>query len=160
MNAPLAPLAARYLFNHRMLAVVVADFKPEDWRFAPERGGNSPHWLLGHVVASRRGFLRAIGEPLEKEAWEKSFDRGAKPGDTTGWPEPEALKKEFESLGVRLARSLRGMDAAEAAKPFPVAMPDGSKDREGALHFGYFHETYHLGQLGYLRRLRGLPGFI
>jgi uncharacterized damage-inducible protein DinB len=38
-------------------------------------------------------------------------------------------------------------------------MPDGSDTVAGVLHFLYFHETYHLGQLGLLRRMNGLDPF-
>ena len=36
--------------------------------------------------------------------------------------------------------------------------PDGSATVAGALGFLAWHESYHLGQLGLLRRLAGKPG--
>ena len=46
-----------------------------------------------------------------------------------------------------------------AAEPAAQPMPDGSDTVAGVLHFLHFHETYHLGQLGLLRRMNGLDPF-
>jgi len=160
MTAPLANLGRRFLFHHRLLDMVVASFGPDDWAFRPPSGGNSAHWLLGHVTATRRAMLRSVGETLPRAPWEARFAMGSKRGDDAGSPAPAELKAEFEELGGRLAKRLASMTAEEAAKPAPQAAPDGSRDADGALHFYHFHEAYHLGQIGYLRRMRGLPGFL
>jgi hypothetical protein len=38
--------------------------------------------------------------------------------------------------------------------------PWGTKDLSGGMHFLHFHESYHLGQIGLIRRMAGRPGLI
>ena len=46
------------------------------------------------------------------------------------------------------------MKAADFRRKFP----DGSATIAGGTHFLYLHETYHLGQLGLIRRQSGKSG--
>ena len=59
-------------------------------------------------------------------------------------------------------RSMAGrweqLAAADAAKPLGRTLPDGSDTVAGGLRFLAWHEAYHLGQLGFLRRMAGRPG--
>ena len=66
----------------------------------------------------------------------------------------------FHSAGDRMTEHFGAMTEEATAAPSPRDFPDGSKTLGDALHFMYFHETYHLGQIGYIRRMEGLPGFI
>lgn len=160
MPSPLVPLAGQFLFSHALLGMVTSNFGPGDWAWKHEKGGNSAHWLLGHVTTTRRGILRRIGVPVAEAPWETQFTMGGKPGNNAEYPSPETLVADFQQSGRLLSDKLGAMTAEEADAPWANAMPDGSKTLGGALRFFHFHETYHLGQVGLIRRQRGLPGFI
>lgn len=157
----LAALAPRVRFNEMLLAGVAKDLGADAWSFVPPGGGNTAHWILGHVVTSRRFMLRAGGHELALQPWEEHFGRGAEPGaDTSGYPSPEELIATFKADGDAISEHFPSMtqDQADAAAPRP--MPDGSDTVEGVLHFLYFHEIYHLGQIGLIRRMNGLERFV
>ena len=154
-------LGDRFFFNRQTLMRIVEVFEPDDWAKRPvAAGGNDAHWILGHLVLSRRYLLRKLGEELPKDPWEEGFNMGAKPAGTEGYPPPGALLEDFHALGKRLSERLGAMTPEEAREPWGSSFPDGSDTLAGGALFLHFHETYHLGQLGLIRRLLGKPGFV
>jgi len=160
MTGPLAALGARFAFNDRLFSMVTEGFGASDWRHRPEGGGNSAVWVAGHVAAYRRTLLRKLGDEIPDEPWEKDFATGVPCKDASAYPPAERLAKDFLASGPRLAERLCAMAAAEADAPWGHAFPDGSTTVAGGAGFLQLHETYHLGQLGYIRRTRGKKGFV
>jgi uncharacterized damage-inducible protein DinB len=155
-------LARRLRFNEKLLAVETAGFTPEDWHLRPSaQGGNDAHWILGHVTQGRRMLARILGAAIETAPWEHGFGMNAKPDGThAGYPDPAELARDFSASGERLEALLGDLTSERADSTWRGRpMPDGSQTLGDVLHFLYFHETYHLGQIGLLRRLAGKPGF-
>jgi len=159
MSPNLADLGRRFRFNENLLGLVTQHLVEDDWKTRPPGGGNTPHWILGHVTATRRFLLRTIGTDVEELPWEGLFSMRVKPASTDTYPAPSELLASFKESGERLERSLAGLSAEDAAQPWGGELPDGSKDRAGAAGFLYMHEVYHLGQIGLLNRICGHPGF-
>jgi uncharacterized damage-inducible protein DinB len=57
-----------------------------------------------------------------------------------------------------MATQWESLTPEQLVKPLGRTLPDGSDTTEGALRFLAWHEAYHFGQLGMLRRLAGKPG--
>lgn len=159
MTQPLEALGKRIRFNNHLLTLATEGFGESHWSFRPETGGSSALWILGHLASSRRVMRRLAGDAVEESDWEKFFRRGTRPEDAT-YPPTDEFVQEFFSSGEALAGHLATLPEDVASGASPIEFPDGSKTVEEALHFLYFHETYHLGQVGLLRRLAGLDGFI
>jgi uncharacterized damage-inducible protein DinB len=159
MAGPLADLARQFRFNDRFLGMLVEGYGETDWTFRPEGGGNGPDWIVGHLTATRRSLLRKLGETLATEAWETRYDMGVEPDATDDGPTPDELAAAFVELGEVLAGKLEALTPADAAREWENPFPDGATTLDGALRFLFFHETYHLGQLGLLRRMLGRPRF-
>ena len=156
----LAALAPRLRFNETLLKSVIKGMDAPAWGLVPPGGGNTPHWILGHLAASRRFMLRTAGHELATDPWEALFGRGAEPGAATApFPPVEDLLADVHASGEIVGELFPAMADEAAAAPAPQPMPDGSDTVAGVLHFLYFHETYHLGQLGLLRRMNGLDPF-
>ena len=162
MTAVLQDLTKRFQFNSKFVGMLGEGFEPEHWSRKPsDDGGNSAHWILGHLVVSRRYIVRTLGGDAPDSDWEKEFGRGAQPEDTGGFPAPAELSAQLEQTDAELGRLLPEISEERAASnwsPQGGAFPDGSKSVLGALQFLHFHESYHLGQLGLIRRMCGLPG--
>jgi uncharacterized damage-inducible protein DinB len=161
MSTPFADLARRLRFNEKLLAVATEGFTPADWSHRPSpEGGNTAHWILGHVTQSRRMMARMLGAEIESAPWEHGFGMNSKPEDTTDYPAPEELARDHAASGARLEELLGALTPERAAAPTKGRpMPDGSRTLGDVLHFLHFHETYHLGQIGLVRRIVGKPGF-
>jgi uncharacterized damage-inducible protein DinB len=161
MTDALAALARRFRFNEQLLAVETSGFEPEDWARRPgEQGGNTAHWILGHVTQSRRMIARRLGAELHQESWERLVGLKSKPEGRQDYPAVERLLADLRASGEFLERRCAELGESEARAEWgPRAFPDGSRTLEDGLHFLYFHETYHLGQIGLIRRICGKPGF-
>jgi len=157
MHNELTPLIPRFRFNGRLLLAETQGFTPSDWAWRPDAGGNPAHWLLGHVAHYRRVIRRKLGASLAEAAWEPRYARGSSASDAlTG--APGELLDDFMASGTAIERAIEDAGPEALARPFGSRVPDGAETLSGGVSFLYFHETYHLGQLGYLRRLLGKPG--
>jgi hypothetical protein len=153
---PLAPLAQRFAFNETFLDRLTADFEDRDWLHR-EGAANHAQWVLGHLAATRRWALREMGKGLEEEPWERHFGMGGKATPQSDDIPPAMLRESFVKNGDALRRHLLAQNEKQAEAPFR-SFPDGSSTLSGGAHFLHFHESYHLGQLGLIRRLLGKPG--
>jgi len=110
---------------------------------------NTIHWLLGHLIATRQSLLDLLGAPRHWSA-DECADFGAK-----GWEELTAAWAESqERLAQAIREFTRWMDVV------PTESPDHGEDYGKQVGFFLLHESYHLGQIGALRRAHGLPGQI
>ncbi|MBD3163139.1 MAG: DinB family protein [Candidatus Eisenbacteria bacterium] len=128
---------------------------------APPGGGNCLNWIAGHILASRNGVLRGLGaEPVWEERESKRYGRGAAP--ITSAQEAVPLSKIlplYEVAQDRIRTGLRSFDPDRLADPAPFS-PIGRDDETiGSLIASFaFHEAYHTGQTGSVRRALGKPG--
>ncbi len=123
----------------------------------PQPGGNCMNWVIGHIVSSREGMLKLLGEPpvLQPEAAAR-YERGTAPITSEGDGLP--LSKLLVALATSQERLLRGIADATEEK-WNEAVPNFGTARQ-AVHFLHFHESYHAGQIALLRRMAGKKGAI
>ena len=82
--------------------------------------------------------------------------------DTIDKPLPTLVEigKEFDQITPRLVRSLAMLDEKKLltapSSPFPTA----EKTTLAAIAFLLQHESYHIGQASYIRRLLGKTGLV
>jgi hypothetical protein len=159
MDRPYADLAGLYRFHGRMLARLVSDLSEAEWRH--RSAANPALWVLAHLVASKRGLLRALcsgGAAAPAEAWEALAGRGGSPDAEL--PAAAVLLTAWHDANAELCARLELMGLEEGGRPAPRTMPDGGTTLIAMARFLQFHEAYHLGQLGLLRRLAGKPGAV
>ena len=133
----------------------------EDSLLHPQPAGNSANWVLGHILASRGGLLKNLGDqPLLDDAAIQQYRRGSD-GNV---PNPLPLDDLLAALDRSQPKIIAGMKripdtTLEAKSPFnSPAGPDATY--ADALAAMVFHESYHAGQLGLLRRVCGKKGAI
>jgi hypothetical protein len=157
MIPELAATAHAFAVGDRFLDGLVGDFVEADWR-ATDPVGHDPRWVMGHLAATRRRLLALVGLDPGAEPWEAFFGRGTKPSDVPADVDPRVLVQAFHTAHQTLAGRLEAMTAADLARPLGRTLPDGTDTVGGAVCFLAWHEAYHLGQLGLLRRLAGKAG--
>lgn len=135
-------LQANYAVLHRALDGVSHE---ESLRELPGTGNNM-HWILGHILVSRNGMCRLLDQPeICDPSFQKFFARGT---------------RSAEPVSVQLDEM---MNIYRDSQPYLTEMVlafDASRDpkRNSELAFLCFHEAYHIGQLGLLRRALGKKG--
>ena len=124
--------------------------------FQPEPLGNCANWILGHIIANRNTIMKLVGEnPIWNGEESHPYRRGSEPltDDTSAIPLDRMLT-DLRASQEKLSSILTKM----SAKQLEAIVEDVTLyDYLGALQF---HEAYHAGQLGILRRLIGKPGAI
>jgi len=120
----------------------------------PTPGGNCLNWVLGHIVLHRNPMLKLLGEePVWTEEEAEPYARGSEPlVHASKAHTVDKLLADAEASHARLDAALdRATDDVLAR---PVA--EGKDTSVGTSLIGLqFHEAYHAGQLGILRRLAG-----
>lgn len=125
----------------------------------PQNGGNPANWILGHIVATRDRVLPHLGETPVLGEYQQLYRRGSHPG-AEALPFGDlltALDVSQERMMAGLARLSDEQLAAQA--PFT---PGGGEPGTFAslLATIAFHEAYHGGQLGIVRRMLGKEGAV
>lgn len=129
----------------------------------PEPAGNCANWVLGHLMTVYSKVLPMFGEqPVIGMDRLARYDRGSQPMVDAD----EAIP--FDELVTAWAETCNRVDAGLARLPDqaltqPVAdSPTGNPNEtvNSLLFTVMFHQAYHAGQLGVLRRLVGKEGAI
>jgi uncharacterized damage-inducible protein DinB len=155
------PVVAQFGMCHRTIHRNLEGVSHDESLRRPDAGGNSANWVLGHLVASRNGLLkRFTGQALLDDAVTAPYARGSKGEIGQGVPIEELLATLDRSQPLLVDR-LRKFSEEELAAKAPFGSPAGPDASLGdALAAMAFHEAYHVGQLGVLRRLAGKTGAI
>jgi hypothetical protein len=150
-----ATLTHMFNFNQRALKINLDGITHEDSVRLPSPAGNSINWIVGHLVANRQAVLELAGEPtIWSDADSAPYDRGSKPLAPEDARPMAALVADFDRTQEAIARGLARLGPTE------LAAPKGNSTVAAQLIFLHFHEAYHIGQTGIVRRLIGKPGAI
>jgi uncharacterized damage-inducible protein DinB len=153
-----ALLAYQFSFSQRALGTNLDGISDEESRVRPATGGNSINWVVGHIVASRQGVLSLLGQ---ERTWSREQSEGYARGSSGDVPEGSLLP--LARLLADLNTTTQIITAALNALPDQaIAAPSTNPEQTlgQRLAFLAFHESYHVGQIGLLRRLSGKPGAI
>lgn len=151
-------LLIQYGFSRYVLKKNTAGLSHEESIIAPREGGNCVNWILGHIIASRNSLLEVLGEgQIWSEEISARYARGSSPivGAAEAMPWSRLLT-DFEISQDRLVSGFKRLDPQRLVD----ASQSGAADSEiktlgDSLAIHSFHESYHLGQLGILRRVLG-----
>ncbi|MFH1686447.1 MAG: DinB family protein [bacterium] len=155
MDSRLDPIAQLYTVNNGLFAAATKDLGQEQIRarFGQDKG-NSLLWVAGHVVESRYVLGRLIG--LE-DHWEHGelFARGAKVQDEAVYPEFDVIEAAFGGRSKQLPKRFEELASTQLEAELTIPFPVDKKDVLHSIAFLALHESYHTGQMVYIRRLLG-----
>jgi len=126
-------------------------------------GGNSINWVLGHMLNTRGALLELLGgEALTGERHQSLYGRHSQnvgPGDDC--ESLEALRETWKATQTALLEKLAAADDALLATMVPGLFEPESQEATGVqLASLVFHEAYHAGQIGVIRRNVGMEAAI
>jgi len=150
-------LAGAFARNWSIIKSQTNGLTHTDTLLQPPFRGNCMNWVLGHILDTRNGVLKVLGEsPVVSETERvRPYGHGSEPvcGDGEGVLKLEQLLEKFESSQRAIEAGLKRISPEELARE--------TRDHRGPvtaaqrLFFLYFHETYHVGQAELLRQLAG-----
>jgi hypothetical protein len=129
----------------------------------PQPAGNCFNWVLGHLVAIYNNALPLVGQqPVMDRAELAVYDRGAPPlTDPAQALEVERLLALWDETCARFQAGLGTLTPEVLDAPAPFS-PTGNPDEtvRSLVATILFHQAYHAGQLGVLRRISGHDGAV
>lgn len=146
--------------NASLMARAVDGLSAEELLRQPGEHGNPMLWILAHAVTTRSGLLKMFGAAWDAPAWTRAFTRGsARPASDAYPPVAQVLATLTASTGA-LNAALETMTEAQWNAPSAQKFPVADRTLRGDLAFFVFHETYHVGQMAYVRRWLGHSGLV
>jgi len=153
MDALIRPIIALHGVSNSLLATGIGDLTDQDAR-ARSRGGAGPSiaWTIGHLCHYKVKVLELLGQPREN-AFAAQFDH-TPASDGSDYPSLADLAASFSALNGDLCTALASsVDRLDA--PMPGAGPHDEKRILDTVLFLTWHEAYHIGAIGAIRREQG-----
>lgn len=168
-TAATATLSEVEVFRHQarmtrsVLRANVEGVTQEESLIQPSPGGNCLNWVVGHLACIYDKVLPMLGQErvMDEEAL-KRYDRGAPPiKDAAEALELRDLIAAFEKATERVDAGLAGLSPEALDQKVPDS-PSGNPNEtvRSLLSTIAFHQAYHAGQTGVLRRIAGKEGAI
>ena len=129
----------------------------------PDPAGNCANWVLGHLVAIYDQVLPLLGEePVLPENVRSRYARGSKGLRDGAQPlEIAELHALWDESSRRVDAGLAALDPDALGRPAPFSPGGDPNETIGTLLMTIaWHQAYHVGQTGLLRRLAGKTGAI
>jgi DinB superfamily len=126
-------------------------------------GGNCLNWVFGHAIAARNMVLMlAGGGPAMTGEKLAIYQRGSSPSDPSEYLDLATLRGFFDDSQRQLIPALVAISDETLEEPVPETYrrPPLTGSIGDALIRLHYHEGYHNGQIGLLRRIAGKEGVI
>ena len=135
----------------------------EESLIQPRPDGNCLNWVLGHLVCIYGRALALFGQPPETLGGALDrYDRGSPPlTDPAEAIDLNELLAAWDTVTERWDAGLAAFPAGTLDQPAPFS-PSGNPDEttRSLISTVAFHQAYHAGQTGILRRVAGKEGAI
>jgi len=156
-------LAVQFHFTHLVFKRNLQGVSHEESVAFPHPGGNCLNWVAGHITTTRDNLLGILGEaPVWTSESKASYARGSAPWTNGESAERlETILEKFDESQKRLVGKINSLDETLLFAPVPQDKNAFGVDNMGELIATFaFHESYHVGQSGILRRFLGKDGAI
>ena len=157
MNPSVSILAQQYQLNHALVSAAVKDLPEKHIAERINDIGNSMKWLTGHLATSRYVLMKLLGID-EGCPLGDLFARGAEVKPDNECPSLDEILKVWNDVTGKLDARLEKITDEALATESPIQFPIADNTVLGGIAFLSLHETYHVGQLAYIRRLHGGDG--
>jgi len=147
------PIALLFKINNSLVHKALEGLSDDQAWQQLEGKGNPIAWMVGHITETRSQMLGLLGAPWDA-GWGGRFKRGSDLYDRFAYPTRVEIEARFTETHEAMRAAFATLTADELAARAPVSFA-GAKSLADLLAFFAFHEAYHLGQVGYIRKQLG-----
>ena len=156
MDARVTPLATILDLNTDLLLNAIEGLSETEAQHRLAAGGNSVAFLAAHVTDSRHFLASRLGRPLANPlalylADAKSID------EIRSWATLDQVRAAWVSISAHLQTVLESLTSEELERSGEHRFPIPDTTPLGLIAFLTQHDSYHIGQIGFLRRQLGKP---
>lgn len=154
---PRAEYIQKILDLNQRLVLRCLDGVSDEHFQAPRDGGNSMQWIFGHLTGSRVVMARMLGQEIAFP-YREEFRRGAVRGAPEALPDAAEMQARWNEACVAVSAGLAAASGEVLGRAVPAEGPPSADGTVlGCIAFMTMHDSYHLGQLGWLRKACGYP---
>lgn len=153
MDTLARPIVALYGLSNGILATSVKDLSNQDAKMRTRNdAGPSIAWTIGHLCHHKVETLALLG-PTRDNPFSDQFSSAAA-SDGSNYPTLAELLASFSSLNGEVCAALTS-SADRLESPMPGTGPHDEKKVLDAVLFHAWHEAYHIGSIGSIRKELG-----
>ena len=108
-------------------------------------------WIATHTVWARYNMLIFLGRPA-KNPFDGKFENFKVYDPADNYPTLETVKKEWANASSLLKEALQSVTEEYLAADSPLKSPIGDFTNGGTIAFLAQHESYDIGQMGFLKK--------
>jgi uncharacterized damage-inducible protein DinB len=157
MNPRVAPLADLYNLNTKLVSKTLKDLSDDVAHKRVNDTGTTLHWIIGHIANGRHYVAGLFNAGTEFENSEL-FNGGDPMKEPSEYPPIAEIKQIFESVSEKFIKRLEELTDDDINKKLKEKLPVDDDTMLAAISFFSLHESYHVGQLSYIRKQLGLEG--
>lgn len=140
-----------FVLNQRLFNNALVGITEEQSTERISENNNTVNWIAAHTVWARYMMLMLLGKPTEnpyKDLFEnfKPYDEKIK------YPTLEEIKNQWALVSELLKEALANVTEEQLASDSPLKSPIGEYSIAGTMAFLAQHESYDIGQLGFLKK--------
>lgn len=159
MDARVIPLHANFQLNTRLVLNCLDEVPDDMAQTRPGPGVNSIAFIALHLHDARHYLARYL-EVAEPDPFQQITAASSGIEDIDIYPSLGEMRTAWMEISLALEQHFTHLTAEMIDQPSPEDAPDfpvQDKSVLGGIAFLLLHEAYHIGQMGLLRKLHGLP---
>lgn len=154
MSTDLQTLANQFKFNNGIYEKTVGGIPPEQWLIQPTQESNHLLWVVAHAAVTRALGVRLLGGEWSAP-WQNLFTRGRQRVDNGHYPSVAEVQQAWQEISGKLLSALPTASPELMGRPVEKGKPSIDGTVGGTVGFLCLHESYHLGQMGFIRKWLG-----
>ena len=159
MEARLAPLYAIFKLNSSLFLNTLVDLDDDRARWRPSEQTNSAAYVALHLVDTRYYMATHVGLTLTNP-FAALLKDARSIGDVRTLPKLDDVRSAWKAVTGDLRVKFGQLTDAHLNVLASAKLPTDDETTLGMLSFLMQHESYHIGQLGLLRKQMGLPAML
>lgn len=154
METDFKNITGMFKFNTDIVNRAIAGIEPDHWFKKPGDVSNHLTWLMGHLIIHRGMTLKYLGVDYDNK-WSELFARGSEHVADAQYPSTDEIRNAWQDVSSRLSAALRSASEGVMTQEAPKGPPSFDGKLTGTVAFFAFHDTYHVGQVSFLRKWLG-----
>ena len=156
MEPQVAPLHALLELNTDLLLNCLDEISDAQARQRLAAGGNSLAFLAAHLTDTRHFLAARLGRPLGNPL-SRYLAEASSIEDIAEWPSLAEQRAWWQEISRHLGAVVAARTAEELRRANVHRFPMGDSSELGLVAFLVQHDSYHIGQMAFLRRQLGKP---